>query len=166
MVKWELKRKPVGANKLCIINTMISIIITAHNNKDFIGETINSVLNSGKDFEFEVLIGIDNCKITLKKCLELYRNYGTNLKFFYFNPHCGTYVIRNTLVKMSNYDKLLFFDSDDIMDENLIGDVILNLDNYEYVKYRFIQFNGDFKSLHRYVYGIIEPYVIPIELLT
>jgi glycosyltransferase involved in cell wall biosynthesis len=125
---------------------MISIIITAHNNKDFIGETINSVLNSGKDFEFEVLIGIDNCKITLKKCLELYRNYGTNLKFFYFNPHCGTYVIRNTLVKMSNYDKLLFFDSDDIMDENLIGDVILNLDNYEYVKYRFIQFNGDFKN--------------------
>jgi glycosyltransferase involved in cell wall biosynthesis len=125
---------------------MLSIIITAYNNKDFIEETINSILDSGKGFEFEILVGIDNCQITLNKCLDLYRKFGSNVKYFYFTSHYGTYVIRNTLVKISKYNKLLFFDSDDIMDENLISNIITNLDNYDYIKYGFISFKGEFKE--------------------
>jgi glycosyltransferase involved in cell wall biosynthesis len=122
---------------------MISIIITAYKNTEFIEEAIDSIISSGKDIEFEILIGIDNCKITLEKCLNIKNKYSNNVRFLYFLNHIGTYVIRNTLATQTKYDKLLFFDSDDVMSESLLEKINLELDYHKLVRYKYISFSGE-----------------------
>lgn len=53
---------------------MITIITTAFNNTEFIEECLDSIINSSKNLEFELLVGIDNCEKTLFKCFEIKKN--------------------------------------------------------------------------------------------
>jgi glycosyltransferase involved in cell wall biosynthesis len=43
----------------------ISVIIPTFDNIEFIDETLTSIYNSGKDLEYEILVGIDGCKKSL-----------------------------------------------------------------------------------------------------
>jgi len=122
---------------------MISVIVTAYKNTDFIEQAIDSIVLAGKDIEFEILIGIDNCELTLEKCLKIKSKYEKNVRFLYFLDHSGTYVIRNTLVTQAKYSKLLFFDSDDVMKESLLKTVSYELDFHKLVRYKYIVFSGE-----------------------
>lgn len=102
---------------------MVSIIITAYNNPNYIHECIESVINSSTDVEYEILLGIDSCEITLKSVMERYSFY-KNLKVFFFEQRNGTYITKNSLVEKSNFENLIFFDSDDIMTKNMVSDVL------------------------------------------
>ena len=84
-----------------------AIIIPARKAAPFIMQCLNS-LPKGDDVR--VLIGLDDCKSTLKAIKKV---KGLNTEVYMF-PKVGPYVIRNTLAEMAeDCDNLLFFDADD-----------------------------------------------------
>jgi glycosyltransferase involved in cell wall biosynthesis len=122
----------------------ISVIIPTFDNIEFIDETLTSIYNSGKDFEYEILIGIDGCNKSLKYLKD--KSYPDNTKIFFFPTNKGPYLIKNTLSTLAKYDNLLFFDSDDIMEENMIGYCLNSLNKHQCVKPRLHNFkivNGE-----------------------
>jgi glycosyltransferase involved in cell wall biosynthesis len=130
---------------------MISIVITAFKNDKFIFETLESISDSIENIEYEILIGVDNCTITMDSLIDNFKTLPKNVKLFFF-PKVGTYVIRNTLVKHSTYDKIIFIDSDDIISKKTIEFVYNKLDEFDVVKYYFAEFSGEFNknSIHLY----------------
>lgn len=116
----------------------ISIIIPTFDNIEYIDETLDSIYKSGKDLEYEILIGIDGCNKSLKYLKD--RTYPDNTNIFFFPTNKGPYLIKNTLSTLSKYDNLLFFDSDDIMEENMIGYCLNSLNKYQCVKPRLNNF--------------------------
>ncbi len=122
---------------------MISIIITAHHNDFFLYETLDSINKSNVNFDYEILLGVDNCQITMDSIKDNINKISENVKVFYF-PKVGTYVIRNSLAKISKFDDLLFVDSDDILTDDTLGFVYENLKKYDLAKYKFAMFGGNF----------------------
>jgi glycosyltransferase involved in cell wall biosynthesis len=116
----------------CYNKTQISIIVPTYNNIEYIDECLHSIVESSKDYEYEILVGIDHCEKTLSyvKGKEFYGN----IRFFYFEKNVGPYVIKNTLSKLSNCDILLFFDSDDIMCKTMVETIIRLQKNNDFVK--------------------------------
>jgi hypothetical protein len=122
---------------------MVSIVITAHNNDFFLYETLDSINKSNVNFDYEILLGIDNCQITMDSIKNNLDKISKKLKVFFF-PKVGTYVIRNSLANVSKFDNLLFVDSDDILAEDTLTFVCEGLKNYDLVKYKFSMFSGKF----------------------
>jgi hypothetical protein len=91
--------------------------------------------------EYEVLIGIDHCEDTLHYIHQ--NDYPSNFRFFYFLENKGPYIIKNTLCKLSKYEKILFFDSDDVMMNKMLHEIDTNLDHYEIIKPKYINFTDD-----------------------
>lgn len=108
----------------------ISILIPAYNAQDFIEECLDSIQNQiyFKDFnDYEILVGIDNCEKTKEKLLSIRDKY-KNLRIFWMEKNKGTYITKNTLVTLSKYNIIQFFDSDDIMLPDMIHNSV-NLSN-------------------------------------
>ena len=116
----------------------LSVIIPTFNNVEFLSELFDSIKKSNFDGEYEVLIGIDSCKDTLKYVYE--NEFPYNFNFFFFIENKGPYLIKNTLTELSKYDKLFFFDSDDIMMPDLLREVNIQLNNYDVIKPKYIDF--------------------------
>lgn len=116
-------------------NIGLSVIIPTFNNIEYVDETLNSVMNSGKNHNIEILVGIDGCEKTLNYIKQ--KTYPDFVKFYYFTTNNGPYDIKNSLVQISNSDNLLFFDSDDIMMETTISDVVNNIGHYDMVGLRY-----------------------------
>jgi glycosyltransferase involved in cell wall biosynthesis len=116
----------------------LSIIIPTFDNVEYLNELFNSIGNNITAIEYEVLIGIDSCEKT-KEFLKS-KKFPKNYHFFYFLQNKGPYVIKNTLAELTKYDKILFFDSDDLMVESCIDQVSFYLDKYECVKPKFDNF--------------------------
>lgn len=123
---------------------MISIIITAFNNDNYIDECLYSVVESFKGEEYEILLGIDNCEVTTKHILKNYIGYSKNIKFYFFNERYGTYIIRNTLVKEAKYDTVLFFDSDDVMLPVMSKSIIRYSNQFDLIKPMLSQFKDTY----------------------
>ena len=123
----------------------VSIIIPTYNNVSYIDECIESIIKSCEDIAYEILIGIDGCEETLNHIQgKVYNQY---TKFFYFNKNNGPYVIKNTLAKLSKTkDYLLFFDSDDVMKNNMVDGVIQYLKLYDCVKPMYHNFRGELNT--------------------
>jgi glycosyltransferase involved in cell wall biosynthesis len=116
----------------------ISIIIPTFDNIEYIDKTLNSIYRSGKDLDYEILIGIDGCEKSLNYLKN--KSYPSNTKIYYFSVNKGPYLIKNTLSTLAKYDNLLFFDSDDIMEKNMIGYCLKSLNKYQCVKPRLRNF--------------------------
>jgi glycosyltransferase involved in cell wall biosynthesis len=119
----------------------LSIIIPTYDNIQYIDESINSLLKSMKNTKCEILIGIDNCEKTKNYITNNLIKFPNNIRFFYFNQNVGPYIVRNSLTKVTNSDKLFFFDSDDVANENLIPTIFESLKKYDVVRYKFWNFN-------------------------
>lgn len=113
----------------------LSIIIPTFNNTKYIDESLNTIMNSGKHHNIEILIGIDGCEKTLNHIEQ--KTYPDFVKFYYFSSNNGPYDIKNSLVQISNSDNLLFFDSDDIMTESTISEIISNIGYYDMVRLKY-----------------------------
>ena len=102
-----------------VIKNELSIIIPAWKADKWINTCLQSIYNQtwiNKNSDWEILIGIDCCERTRRSI-----NCNKNLRIFFFNKHGGPYIIRNTLAyKEAKYSNLLYFDSDDIMESDLI----------------------------------------------
>lgn len=116
----------------------LTIIIPARKASDFIESCLNSVKaqNWLKDSNnnIEVLIGVDACKKTLEKVLEIRNNYPF-LRVFYSEENVGPYVIKNSLVDYCNSENILFFDADDIMLPHLVDSIIKHYTDNVIIRY-------------------------------
>ena len=117
----------------------LSIIIPTYKNTQYLNECFFSLIKSIKDRDIEILVGIDACLTTLKFIKD--NLFDNRIKFFFFERNQGPYIIRNTLSKISNSENILFFDSDDIMCENMIDLIIEDLKTNLVVKPSYIEFN-------------------------
>jgi glycosyltransferase involved in cell wall biosynthesis len=117
----------------------ISIIIPTYKNTSFIVECINSVINSCQGLDVEILIGIDSCNETLDYIKN--KSFDNRIKFLFFEEKVGAYIIRNSLAKIANSDILLFFDSDDIMDINMISTIINGMKINDIIKPMYSDFS-------------------------
>jgi glycosyltransferase involved in cell wall biosynthesis len=123
---------------------MVTVIITVFNNTKYLKESIDSVIKSVSNFDFEILVGIDSCSLTLSYVKSELQNYDNRLKFYFFEKNVGTYIVRNSLVLESNYDNIIFFDSDDIMKPEMVTNVLNHLSVFDVVKPMYEMFHGDF----------------------
>lgn len=104
----------------------------------FLPELINSIERNEYEGEYEVLVGIDSCYDTLNYIYE--NQFLPNFKFFFFSEKNGPYVIKNTLCEISKFEKILFFDSDDVMMSGMLSDIDTNLDLYPVIKPKYVNF--------------------------
>lgn len=116
----------------------ISVIIPTFNNVEYLEECINSIYDSCVDREYEILIGIDACE----KTVEFIKNFkiNENTKVFYFKDNGGPYVIKNTLSQITKYDKIIFFDSDDIMEPIMATICDEGLEKFHVVRPKYTNF--------------------------
>lgn len=120
---------------------LVSVVIPTFNNVDYIDECLTSIVKSCGDSNFEILVGIDNCKKTLEHILK--GEYDSRIKFHFFKKNYGPYVIKNTLSKISKTnDILLFFDSDDVMRPNMVSDTIKDMKSFPCIKPMYNNFEG------------------------
>ena len=112
---------------------MVSVVISAYKNDRFLIEAINSVVKSAKNNNYEILLGVDNCQVTMSGLIKNKNLLPNTLKIYYF-PKVGTYVIRNTLANIAKYENLIFFDSDDIMNDVTFDETIKALRNNDVAK--------------------------------
>ena len=120
----------------------ISIIITAYQTQEFIEECLDSIENQTyfiNNDDFEVLVGIDGCMDTLNKVLEIRHKY-RNLRVFVMENNVGTYVTSNTLLSIVKNKNILRFDSDDVMRPEMINEIMTYSNDYNVVRFHFIQF--------------------------
>jgi glycosyltransferase involved in cell wall biosynthesis len=129
---------PNFLNILIDLNTKtLSIIIPTFKNPTMLVECLNSI-KVGNDCE--ILVGIDGCEETLEYVKK--NKYNENIRFFYFDKNNGPYVVRNSLAKISNSDTLLFFDSDDIMKDNMISEILDKMKSSDFVKPMYSDFTN------------------------
>jgi len=119
-------------------NKKLSIIIPTYKNTEFLFNCLDSIISSIGNLNCEILIGIDGCEETLKVLKNFIFNERTRL--FYFENNLGPYIIKNSLSKIANSDNLLFFDSDDIMLDNLISESIEVLKTHKMYKPKYFDF--------------------------
>jgi glycosyltransferase involved in cell wall biosynthesis len=120
----------------------VSVIIPTFNNVDFLKECLDSVVNSCNQLQnFEILVGIDKCEKTLRFVQD--NVFDFRIKFFYFEENVGPYVIKNTLSKISKTENLIFFDSDDVMSDDMVSKIVNGLVDYECIKPMYHDFRGE-----------------------
>jgi len=118
----------------------ISIIITAYKTQDYIEECLLSIQNQTyfvDNKDYEILLGIDGDKELLNHIQKI-KSKIYNLQIYNSSKNVGTYILRNSLVQKSNGKYLLFFDSDDVLYDNVIKD-IMSLDKHDYVRFNYMK---------------------------
>ena len=129
----------------CVSTYNLTIIIPTYNTVEYLEECLNSVIKSIKNLNFQILVGIDNCTETLEYVKN--NSFDKRIKFYFFEENVGPYIIKNSLSKLSKSDYILFFDSDDIMKEELIRDVINYKSSKDLIKPMYLDFQKDSKNI-------------------
>lgn len=132
-------------------NFDLSIIIPTYKNINYIDECLESVLRSSENHNVEILVGIDGCEETLNYIRGKY--YDEKITFFYFRDNEGPYSIKNSLVSICNSKNILFFDSDDVAEKDLIGGVISNINNYDCIKPKYTDFGVGVAKTNKPLFG-------------
>jgi glycosyltransferase involved in cell wall biosynthesis len=118
----------------------LSVIIPTFNNVSFLPECFDSILKSIKDLDCEILVGIDGCNETSNYLKN--KQFDKRFKFYFFEKNVGPYVIKNTLVTKSSSNKILFFDSDDIMLEDMVPEALHVLSSNKFYKPMYVDFTN------------------------
>lgn len=110
----------------------VSILISAYGNKQYIIETLESIKKQTYK-KYEILIGVDG-DLDLLYFIQDNKEKFQNIRVFYYPKNLGPYLIFNSMVVESKYDKILRFDSDDIMPATYIEELVELLKNNDVVK--------------------------------
>ena len=100
---------------------MISIIIPAYNEENYLEETIKSI--KYQNFIHEIIVVCDGCT---DKTLELAKEYAN--KFILLKDRNGPAIAKNEGAKLSKYNKLVFLDADTKLTENTLKEISEALD--------------------------------------
>jgi glycosyltransferase involved in cell wall biosynthesis len=115
----------------------ISIIIPTFGNPIMLSECLNSIQTNN---DYEIIVGIDGCQETLDYVKN--NKFNQNIIFYYFEKNVGPYVVKNSLSNIASSDIILFFDSDDIMKENMIPEILEKMKTNEFVKPMYSDFTN------------------------
>jgi glycosyltransferase involved in cell wall biosynthesis len=135
-----------------MVNTKLSIIIPCYNSGDYIKDCLSSISNSG--FSNAEIIIIDDGS-TDSKTLRLLDSLDKNIKVIK-QKNKGPAGARNTGVKNSNGEILLFLDSDNMIKPNYINKALTVFENDKVgVVYGNPDFFGDkVTDLRNFTHGI------------
>jgi glycosyltransferase involved in cell wall biosynthesis len=125
----------------------VSIIIPTYKTPKYLYECIESIKSQITNCEYEIIIGIDNCEITLNH-INKHKEFYEGINIYFFDESVGPYVIRNNLVDVAKYEYILFFDSDDLLIEGSLEIFYNFIKEHNYVRIRFKNFemvNGEMK---------------------
>lgn len=125
-------------------NYELSIVIPTFNNTEYFMDCLNSVVTSISNYNCEILVGIDNCRKTYDLIKD--KVFDSRVKFFFFEKNYGPYIVKNTLGLESNSEKILFFDSDDIMLKKMVYEVSVKLDFFDFVKPMYYDFHHKYNN--------------------
>ena len=95
-----------------------SIIIPVYNVEKYLDKCFNSVINQAFN-NYEVIIICDKCTDNSEKIVDKYIKKYTNFKKIY-KENTGLSVARNIGVESSNGEYILFLDSDDYLEKDLL----------------------------------------------
>jgi glycosyltransferase involved in cell wall biosynthesis len=117
MVNLFEKRETSEKKRTSQMLPLVSVLMTAYNRESFIGEAIQSVLNS--TFQNIELIVVDDC--STDKTLEIARHYAEQdprVRVYVNERNLGDYPNRNRAASFATGEYLLYVDSDDILDRD------------------------------------------------
>ena len=123
----------------------ISIIIYAYKIEDHIQECLDSIEKQSwfvNNNNFEIIIGVDDCKNTSEKLYRIKDNY-RNIQVYHTTKHKGNFVTLNTLLDMVKFDNILPFMGDDIMKPDMIEEILKYTDEYDIVKFDYQDFDEE-----------------------
>jgi glycosyltransferase involved in cell wall biosynthesis len=133
----------------------ITVIIPTYNNTSYIDECIESIKNSKiKGFNINIIIGIDNCENTKNHIKDnvLY----SDVEVYYFNKNVGPYIVKNTLISLSKTENILFFDSDDIIENNGIQYINHFLNKgINFINFKYKDFGKTIHNTSNFAEGVI-----------
>ena len=127
------------------LNYGVSVCLTAFRTEKYIEECLDSIEKQTyfkTHDNYEVILVIDHCYETLEKVKSIMHKY-TNLIVLMLNENVGTYIASNTAMSIAKYDWLIRFDSDDVMNENMIETIMKNTHNCDIVQYKLKSFSTD-----------------------
>lgn len=111
-----------------------SIIVPAYNTEKYIDKCLKSIFsNTYKNFEVIIVNdgSTDNTEDIIKKYIKKYDNI-----IYIKQKNMGLSIARNNGVKKSNGDYLLFIDSDDYVDKNLLKNINENIEDLDVLRYQ------------------------------
>lgn len=158
LTEWTEMKKPnytpthnedIIEKKTDTIKGGVSICITAYKTAKYIEECLDSIESQTyfKDNDdYEVLIGVDDCKETEEKLMAILWKY-RNVRAFMMSKNVGTYVASNTMFSMAKYDRIIRFDSDDIMMPKMIEKLMKSDENADIVRFMMKNFAENGKPL-------------------
>lgn len=128
-------------------NIKFSIIVPVYNVEKYLKKCINSILNQTYK-NFEIIIINDGSTDKSKKILETYKD-NSNIKIIN-QSNKGLSVSRNVGIKNSTGDYLLFVDSDDYIENNLLEVLNNNIIDEEIIRFQTRTVDESYKILHEY----------------
>lgn len=96
----------------------ISVIVTVYNTEKTIEKCLNSILNQTNEV-FEIIVINDGSKDNSEKIIKNIQEKNENVKYFY-KENSGVSDSRNYGIEKAEGDYILFVDSDDYIENNLI----------------------------------------------
>lgn len=124
------------------LNDGLSIIIPTYGTPEYLKECIQSIKNQKNNFNYEILLGVDNCKETLQH-LKMNKDFYKGIKIYFFKNNVGPFIIKNTLINVVKNDKILFFDSDDIMTENMLSNFHKEIEHVDFIRFNYLNFSDN-----------------------
>lgn len=98
---------------------VVNIIISIYDGEQYIEECLDSIKQQTYS-NYHILLGVDGCKNSLKKILEIRNNY-PKLEIYYSKKNEGVYKMFNALIDLvPEYQYILFFGADDVMNKNML----------------------------------------------
>lgn len=97
---------------------MISVLVPVYNVENYVGKTIESILRQTYA-DFELILVDDGSTDLSGKICDTYAKKDSRIKV-YHQMNQGVSVARNTALKLSSGDYIIFIDSDDIINERML----------------------------------------------
>lgn len=110
-------------------NPLVSVLMTAYNRQQYIGEAIESVLVSTYK-NFELIIVDDQSKDSTVAIAESYKLKDNRISIFVNAKNLGDYPNRNNAATYANGEYILYVDSDDMIYPNTIEYCVNNIEKY------------------------------------
>lgn len=111
-----------------------SIIVPAYNTEKYIDKCLDSIFsNTYKNFEVIIVNdgSTDKTESIIKKYIKKYDNI-----IYIKQKNMGLSMARNNGIKKATGDYLLFIDSDDYVEENLLENINKNIDDLDVLRYQ------------------------------
>ena len=127
----------------------VSIIITAYNCEKSICRCIESVISQTME-DFELLVVNDGSNDETEKQVLTYKeNLGEKLKYYY-KENTGVADTRNYGLERATGEYIMYIDSDDYIDKDLLLKQVKHMDNnIDVIKYKMIQVNENGEELNK-----------------